>query len=230
MSAVPSDGRARRSDAPPNATRARPWLRSRTTCSSPAWRSPLRRRCVGRLAHERDGMARAGRLRRVRGGRAAVRRRHAAPRSARRGDALVPRDGGLPPADRNPGRAAARRRSPRSSSTCPSGCGSARRGTSRRSTSSTTRSRSSRRSGSTAGSPRRTRIPTPGLRTAIAGIAACVVFVVVNHTLLATMFRLGRGIAVAGLGAVRHRIALWQSWCSPRSASASPPSGTRTRG
>ena len=40
----------------------------------------------------------------------------------------------------------------------------------------------------------------PGLRTAIAGIAACVVFVAVNHTLLATMFRLGRGIRAGDSG------------------------------
>jgi diguanylate cyclase (GGDEF)-like protein/putative nucleotidyltransferase with HDIG domain len=39
-------------------------------------------------------------------------------------------------------------------------------------------------------------ISNANLRTALAGGAACVVYVLVNHGLLATMFRLGRGISV----------------------------------
>ena len=38
------------------------------------------------------------------------------------------------------------------------------------------------------------------LRTAAAGLAACLVYVFVNHSLLATMFRLGRGISVQESG------------------------------
>ena len=69
----------------------------------------------------------------------------------------------------------------------------------------------------------------PTLRIAIAGLVACIVYVVVNHALLAAMFRLGRGISVRESGlftASRSR----PSSCSPRSAWASRPSGTRTRG
>jgi diguanylate cyclase (GGDEF)-like protein/putative nucleotidyltransferase with HDIG domain len=39
-------------------------------------------------------------------------------------------------------------------------------------------------------------ISNSGLRTAVAGFGACVAYVLVNHALLATMFRLGRGISV----------------------------------
>src|SRR3954452_2373581 len=39
-------------------------------------------------------------------------------------------------------------------------------------------------------------LPNANGRIAIAGLAACVVYVLVNHTLLAAMFRLGRGISV----------------------------------
>jgi diguanylate cyclase (GGDEF)-like protein/putative nucleotidyltransferase with HDIG domain len=39
-------------------------------------------------------------------------------------------------------------------------------------------------------------LPNANLRIAIAGLAACLVYVFVNHTLLAAMFRLGRGISV----------------------------------
>jgi diguanylate cyclase (GGDEF)-like protein len=39
-------------------------------------------------------------------------------------------------------------------------------------------------------------ISNGGLRTAVAGFGACVAYVLVNHALLATMFRLGRGISV----------------------------------
>jgi diguanylate cyclase (GGDEF)-like protein/putative nucleotidyltransferase with HDIG domain len=38
------------------------------------------------------------------------------------------------------------------------------------------------------------------LRTALAALAACCVFVFVNHTVLATMFRLGRGISISESG------------------------------
>ncbi len=43
-------------------------------------------------------------------------------------------------------------------------------------------------------------IPNADLRTAIAGLAACIVYVLVNHSLLAAMFRLGRGISVQESG------------------------------
>ena len=43
-------------------------------------------------------------------------------------------------------------------------------------------------------------IPNANLRIAIAALAACVVYVLVNHLLLAAMFRLGRGISVAESG------------------------------
>jgi diguanylate cyclase (GGDEF)-like protein/putative nucleotidyltransferase with HDIG domain len=41
---------------------------------------------------------------------------------------------------------------------------------------------------------------TNGFRTAVAGLAACLVFVLVNDALLATMFRLGRGISFSESG------------------------------
>jgi diguanylate cyclase (GGDEF)-like protein/putative nucleotidyltransferase with HDIG domain len=43
-------------------------------------------------------------------------------------------------------------------------------------------------------------IPNANLRTAAAAVAACVVYVLVNHALLAAMFRLGRGITVSESG------------------------------
>src|SRR5437763_13204709 len=43
-------------------------------------------------------------------------------------------------------------------------------------------------------------IPYEGARAAAAGLAACVAYVLVNHTLLATMFRLARGISVRASG------------------------------
>ncbi len=43
-------------------------------------------------------------------------------------------------------------------------------------------------------------LPNANLRIAIAGLVACIVYVVVNHALLAAMFRLGRGISVRESG------------------------------
>ena len=43
-------------------------------------------------------------------------------------------------------------------------------------------------------------IPTTNLRVAAGALLACIVYVLVNHSLLATMFRLGRGISVAESG------------------------------
>jgi diguanylate cyclase (GGDEF)-like protein/putative nucleotidyltransferase with HDIG domain len=43
-------------------------------------------------------------------------------------------------------------------------------------------------------------IPNANLRTALAALAACVVYVLVNHSLLAVMFRLGRGISARDSG------------------------------
>jgi diguanylate cyclase (GGDEF)-like protein/putative nucleotidyltransferase with HDIG domain len=43
-------------------------------------------------------------------------------------------------------------------------------------------------------------IPNANLRTATAAVSACIVYVLVNHTLLAAMFRLGRGISVTESG------------------------------
>ena len=69
-------------------------------------------------------------------------------------------------------------------------------------------------------------IPNANLRIATGALLACVVYVLVNHSLLSTMFRLG----AVSPSRVRsfHRRGAPPSSCSRRSASPSRPSGTRS--